>query len=70
MTDDNKRANRRIVGLALIGSALVMMAVVGLIYTGVFEVSGDAQRIVASILGVVAFLDLAMAVYFLVSNPS
>ena len=47
-----------------------MLAVVGLIYAGVFEVSGDAQRIVASILGVVAALDLAMAVYFLVSNPS
>jgi hypothetical protein len=70
MTDDGRRSNRRIVGLALIGSALVMMAVVGLIYAGVFEVSGDAQRIVASILGVVAALDLLMAVYFLVSNPS
>ena len=70
MTDDGRSANRRIVGLALIGSALVMMAVVGLIYAGVFEVSGDAQRIVASILGVVAALDLLMAVYFLVSNPS
>jgi Tfp pilus assembly protein PilX len=70
MTDDSRRGNRRIVGLALIGSALVMMAVVGLIYAGVFEVSGDAQRIVASILGVVAVLDLVMAVYFLVSNPS
>jgi small neutral amino acid transporter SnatA (MarC family) len=70
MTDDNKRANRRIVGLALIGSAVVMMAVVGLIYAGVFEVSGDAQRVVAGILGVVAALDLLMAVYFLVSNPS
>ena len=70
MTDDGRRGNRRIVGLALIGSALVMMAVVGLIYAGVFEVSGDAQRIVASILGVVAVLDLVMAVYFLVSNPS
>ena len=70
MTDHSRRANRRIVGLALIGSALVMMAVVGLIYAGVFEVSGDAQRIVASILGVVAALDLVMALYFLVSNPS
>jgi hypothetical protein len=47
-----------------------MMAVVGLIYAGVFEVSGDAQRVVAGILGVVAALDLLMAVYFLVSNPS
>ena len=70
MSDDTKRANRRIVGLALIGSAAIMMAVVGLIYAGVFEVSGDAQRIVAAVLGVVAALDLAMAVYFLVSNPS
>ena len=70
MTDDNKRANRRIVGIALIGSAMVMIAVVGLIYAGVFEVSGDAQRIVAGVLGVVAAVDLAMAVFFLVSNPS
>ena len=70
MTDDNKRANRRIVGLALIGSAMVMIAVVGLIYAGVFEVSGDARRIVAGVLGMVAAVDLAMAVYFLVSNPS
>jgi hypothetical protein len=70
MTDNDKRANRRIVGLALIGSATVMIAVVGLISAGVFEVSGDAQRIVAGVLGVVAAVDLAMAVYFLVSNPS
>jgi hypothetical protein len=67
---DDRRANRRIVGLALIGSAAIMMSVVGLIYAGVFEVSGDAQRIVAAVLGVVAAVDLVMAVYFLASNPS
>ena len=70
MSDDTRRANRRIVGLALIGSAAIMMSVVGLIYAGVFEVSGDAQRIVAAVLGVVAAVDLVMAVYFLASNPS
>jgi hypothetical protein len=70
MSDDEQRARRRIVGLALIGSAAIMTVVAGLAYSGVFEVSGDAQRLVTVVLAAVAAVDLAMAVYFLLSNPS
>jgi hypothetical protein len=71
MTDrEDQRAKRRIVGLTLLGSAAMMFAVAGLAYSGVFEVSSGAERTVASVLGLVAVVDLAMAMYFLGSNPS
>jgi hypothetical protein len=48
----------------------MMTIVAGLAYSGVFEVSSGVERTVALVLGAVAILDFAMALYFLMSNPS
>ena len=63
-------AKRRVVGMVLLGSAVMMAAVALLAYSGVFEVTSGAERTIASVLGGVAILDFAMALYFLTSNPS
>ena len=67
---EDQHGKRRIVGFVLLGSALMMLAVATLAYSGVFEVSSGAERTVAMVLGAVALVDFAMAVYFLVTNPS
>jgi hypothetical protein len=60
--------NRRIVGFALVASAVVLGLVAALIYTGVFGVSEQARGIVAGAMGVAAVLDMLLAVYFIVSD--
>jgi hypothetical protein len=71
MTDpDDQRAKRRVVGMVMMGSAVMMMAVALLAYSGVFEVTSGAERTIATVLGAVAVVDFAMALYFLTSNPS
>ena len=42
----------------------------GLIFTGVIDIAGDARPMVGGVLGTVAALDLVLAVYFIVSEPS
>jgi high-affinity Fe2+/Pb2+ permease len=70
MIDDEKKAKRRIVGFALMGSAFLMLAVAMLIYAGSIELSEQARSLVLGLLGLVAVTDLAMAAYFIISNPS
>jgi hypothetical protein len=70
MADDEQAGKRRVVGFAMLGSAVMMFLVAALAYSGIFEVSSGAERTVASVLGIVALFDLAMALYFLGSNPS
>ena len=65
-----KKANRRLVGFAMIGSAVLMTFLAGLIFTGVIDIAGDARPMVGGVLGTVAALDLVLAVYFIVSEPS
>jgi hypothetical protein len=60
--------SRRIVGFALVASAVVLGLVAALIYTGVFGVSEQARGIVAGAMGVAAVLDMLLAVYFIVSD--
>jgi hypothetical protein len=63
-----QQGSRRIVGYALIGSAVVLATIAALIYTGVFGVSEQARGIVAGAMGVAALLDMVLAVYFIVSD--
>jgi heme A synthase len=67
---DEQRAKRRVVGMVLLGSAVMMTVVALLAYSGVFEVTSGAERTIAMVLGAVAIVDFAMALYFLTSNPS
>jgi hypothetical protein len=67
---EEQRGKRRIVGMAMMGSAVMMTVVALLAYSGVFEVTGGAERTIAMVLGGVAIVDFAMALYFLTSNPS
>ena len=67
---EDQRGKRRIVGMALMGSAVMMGLVALLAYSGVFEVTSGAERTIATVLGAVAIVDFAMALYFLTSNPS
>jgi heme A synthase len=67
---DEQRAKRRVVGMVLLGSAVMMTVVALLAYSGVFEVTSGAERTIAVVLGAVAIVDFAMALYFLTSNPS
>jgi hypothetical protein len=63
-----QQGNRRIVGYALVASAVVLGTVAALIYTGVFGVSEQARGIVAGAMGIAAVLDMVLAVYFIVSD--
>ena len=63
-----EHGSRRIVGFAMMASALVLGVVASLIYTGVFGVSEQARAIVAGAMGLAAVLDLLLAIYFLVSE--
>ncbi len=67
---EDQRAKRRVVGMAMMGSAVMMAVVALLAYSGVFEVTSGAERTIAVVLGGVAIVDFAMALYFLTSNPS
>jgi hypothetical protein len=67
---DDKRAKRRVVGMALGASAFLMLMVALLVYTDVIEVSDQARTLVSGVLGVIALLDVMMAIYFFVSDPS
>ncbi len=70
MTDEDARGKRRILGLAIGASGLMMLIVTLLVYEGVIDVSEQARLLVASVLGAVAALDVSLAVYFITSDPS
>ena len=54
-------SKRRIVGIALMGSAAFMAVVAVLAYSGAFEVMSGAERTIATVLDAVAIVDFAMA---------
>ena len=66
MSDD--ASSRRFVGFAMAGSAVVMLAMAALIYTGTFGVSEGSRVIVAGALAVAGVLDIVLAIYFIVSE--
>ena len=61
-------SSRRIVGFAMAGSAVVMIVMAALIYTGTFGISERSRVIVAGALGVAGVLDIVLAIYFIVSE--
>jgi hypothetical protein len=63
-----QQSSRRIVGFAMLASALVLGVVAALVYTGVFGVSEQARAIVAGAMALAAVLDLLLAVYFIASD--
>ena len=63
-----QQSSRRLVGFAMAGSAVVMIAMAALIYTGTFGVSEGSRVIVAGALGVAGVLDIILAIYFIVSE--
>ena len=69
MTSD-KKANRRLVGFAMIGSAALMTLLAALIFSGALEVAESSRVMIGSVLGFVVVLDLVLAIYFIVSDPS
>ena len=50
------------------GSAVVMIVMASLIYTGAFGVSEGSRTIVAGALAVAGVLDIVLAIYFIVSE--
>jgi hypothetical protein len=70
MSDAEKKGKRRIVGVALAASGLLMLMVALLVYSGSIDVSDEARLLVSSVLGVVAAVDGSLATYFLLSDPS
>jgi len=62
------QSSRRIVGFAMAGSAVLMIAMAALIYTGAFGISEGSRVIVAGALGVAGALDIVLAIYFIVSE--
>jgi hypothetical protein len=62
------QSTRRFVGFAMAGSAVVMLLMAALIYTGAFGVSEGSRVIVAGALGVAGVLDVILAIYFIVSE--
>jgi hypothetical protein len=65
-----KKANRRLVGFAMIGSAALMTLLATLIFTGGLDVAESSRVMIGGVLGFVVVLDLVLAVYFIVSDPS
>jgi hypothetical protein len=59
-------SSRRIVGFAMAGSAVLMILLASLIYTGSFGVSEQSRGIVAGALAVAGVLDIILAIYFVV----
>jgi len=70
MTDDDRKGKRRVVGFSLIGSAAFMFVFAGLVHVGVFPMTDYSRPLLTSILSVVAVVDLVLAAYFLMSNPT
>ena len=59
---------RRIVGFAMAGSAVVMIVMAALIYTGTFGISEGSRVLIAGALGLAGLLDIVLAIYFIVSE--
>ena len=56
--------NRAVIAMVLVFSALSLSALAVLIYTGVMPVPEDSRGIAALVVGVAAFADFLVAVWF------
>jgi hypothetical protein len=70
MTDEDRKGKRRVVGFALMGSAAFMLVIAALVYAGALPMSEYSRPLLSTVLSIVAVVDLVMAAYFLVSDPS
>ena len=70
MTDDDRKGKRRIVGYSLIGSAVFMFGFAGMVHAGALPMTDYTRPVLTSVLSIVAVFDLALAAYFLLSNPT
>jgi hypothetical protein len=70
VTEDERRAPRRLVGLVMAGSAVILGLVGGLVLGAVLPVAEPSRMLVGSVLVLVAALDLLAAAYFIISSPS
>jgi hypothetical protein len=58
------RRNQQIIALALLMSAITIAIVAGLIFAGTIPVADGARPMIALALGVAAFADLIVAIWF------
>ncbi len=54
----------RIIALAMVVSAIVLVAVASLLFTGVIAVGEEMRALVAGLVGFAAFVDLLVALWF------
>jgi hypothetical protein len=57
--------NRRVIGLALLASAILLGLTAALSYTGVLPLADEVRGVVAIATGAAALLDVLVAVWFL-----
>jgi hypothetical protein len=62
--------SKRIVGLALLGSAVVMIVLAAFIWSGLLPVTGDSRTYVVAALLVAAMVDLAVGTRFVTAAGS
>ena len=70
MPEAHVPANRQIVALAMLISAVTMAVVAYLIGTGLIDLGAEVRTIAAIALGVVAFLDFVVGLWFFRSAQS
>ena len=70
MPEAHVPANRQIVALAMLISAVTMAVVAYLIGTGLIDIGAEVRTIAAIALGVVAFLDFVVGLWFFRSAQS
>ena len=70
MTEEDKKGKRQVVGFVLMGSAAFMLVIAALVYSGTLPMSEYSRPLLSTVLSIVALVDLVLATYFLMSNPS
>ena len=65
---EHSARSRRVLGIALVASSVVMLVLALLAWTGVMGVAADARPVLAGALGLAGMVDLGIGVKFLQSN--
>jgi hypothetical protein len=60
----------RIIALAMMFSAIVLVAVASLIFAGIIPVGEEMRALVGGLVGVAAFVDLLVALWFFSKGQS
>ena len=68
--EQGRAGSRRIVGFALLGSAVIVGIMAAAVLSGTFGIAPQSRTIVAGAMGAAAVLDVLLAIYFIVSDPS